>query len=47
MGIWKGGFEKEPRRITFCEAREPAETSTRNVNRGGWNTVGHGKKVKR
>jgi hypothetical protein len=46
MGSQKGGFEKEARRITFFEAREPAETSTRNVNRG-WNTVGRGKKVKR
>jgi hypothetical protein len=38
-------YEKDTGRITFCEAGEGAETSTRNVNRG-WNTVGRGKKVK-
>jgi hypothetical protein len=34
MGIWLQQFEKDARRITFCERRESAETSTRNVNRG-------------
>jgi hypothetical protein len=35
MEIWLQEFEKDARRITFCEGRESAETSTaRNVNRG-------------
>jgi hypothetical protein len=34
MGIWLQEFKKDARRITFCEGRESAETSTRNVNRG-------------
>jgi hypothetical protein len=34
MGIWLQEFEKDARRITFCEGRESAETSTRKVNRG-------------
>jgi hypothetical protein len=33
MGIWLQEFEKDARRITFCEGRESAETSTRNVSR--------------
>jgi hypothetical protein len=45
MGIWLQEFEKDARRITLCEARERAETSTRNVNRGVM--VGRSKKVKR
>jgi hypothetical protein len=45
MGIRLRELEKDTRRITFCEAREHAETSTRNVNRG-WKTVGRCKKVK-
>jgi hypothetical protein len=41
MGIWLREFEKDARRITFCEAIESAETSTtRNVNRGGVEDVG-------
>jgi hypothetical protein len=31
MGIWLQEFEKDARRITSCEGRESAETSTRNV----------------
>jgi hypothetical protein len=34
MGIWLQEFKKDARRITFCEGRESAETSTRNINRG-------------
>jgi hypothetical protein len=33
MGIWLQEFKKDAKRITFCEGRESAETSTRNVNR--------------
>jgi hypothetical protein len=40
MGIWLQEFEKDARRITFCEGRESAETSTRNVNRGVENGKG-------
>jgi hypothetical protein len=46
MGIRLQEFEKDARRITFCEARVQAEMSTRNINRR-WKTVGRCKKVKR
>jgi hypothetical protein len=46
MVIRKEEFKKDPRRITYRQAREHTETSTRKVDRS-WKAVGQGENVKR